>query len=95
MLLAACQQRHAAQHLLEQPGFGHHRQRRHRMRGEQELDQLHADALARQLLEAGAAGDAGGDARRIGRAVAIGGVEAEEAQDAQIVLGDAPRRRRR
>ena len=41
------------------------------------------------------AGDAGGDPVRVGRALAVGGVEAKEPQDAQIVFGDAalPRRR--
>ena len=37
--------------------------------------------------------DAGREPGRIGRAVAIGGMEAEEPQDAQIILGDARRRR--
>ncbi len=56
---------------------------------DQELHQLHADALARQMVETGAAGDAGGKAVRIGRALPVRRVKAEEAQDAQIVLGDA------
>ena len=56
---------------------------------EQQLEQFHPHPLARQLREAGAPGDAGGKPGGIGRALAIGGVEAEEAQDAQIILGDA------
>ena len=35
------------------------------------------------------AGDAGGDPCRVERALAIGGMEAEEAQDAQVVFRDA------
>ena len=59
------------------------------MLGHEQLDQLHADALARQAVEPGTAVDAGGDPLRVGRALAVGGVEAEEPQDAQVVLGDA------
>ena len=65
------------------------RERRRRVPRQQELEQFHPHPLARQLFEARARGDAGVQARGIGRAVAIGGVEAEEAQDAQIILGDA------
>ena len=42
-----------------------------------------------KLLEPARAGDAGGEPVGIGRPCAIGGVEAEEAQDAQIILRDA------
>ena len=59
------------------------------MTREEELGHLHADALARELIEAGAAGDTGGEALRIGRTRAVGGMEAEEPQDPQIILGDA------
>ena len=62
------------------------------MLGNEQLEHLHAHALARQLLEAGAGVDAGGEALWVGSALAIGGVEAEEPQDAQIVFGDARRR---
>ena len=86
---------HAAEHRHQQAGLRHHRERRRRVPRQQQLEQLHAHALARQLLEAGARGDAGGKPRGIGQPVAIGGVEAEEAQDAQIILGDALLRRRR
>src|SRR5262249_59701202 len=45
-----------------------------------------------KLLETGGGVDAGGEARRVGSAWAVGGVEAEEPQDGQIVFGDARRR---
>ena len=53
------------------------------------LSDFHADTLTRQLFEAGASGDAGGDPCRVERALAIGGMKAEEAQDAQVVFRDA------
>ena len=55
----------------------------------QELHQLHAHALARQPLQSVARHDHRMQSRRIGMAFTVGGVEAEEPQDAQIVLGDA------
>ena len=61
------------------------------MVGEQQLEHLHADALARQLLEPGTAGDAGVHAVGIGQAAAVDGMETEEPQDAQVVLGDPGR----
>src|SRR6478735_2257176 len=85
----ACKQRHPAEHLLEQTRLRHLRERRHGVPGEEELEHLDAHALARQLIEAGARRDARGEPLRVRSALAIGGVEAEEAQDAQIVLGDA------
>ena len=51
--------------------------------------QLDADALARQLVEAGAPGDAGGNALPGRARPRHRRVEAKEAQDAQIVFGDA------
>ena len=84
-----CEQWHPAEHRLEQSNFRHHGQHRHRMLGQQELDELHTDTLTRQLFEAGASGDAGGDPCRVERALSIGGMKAKEAQDAQVVFGDA------
>ena len=56
-----------------------------------ELEHLHAHAFTRQRFEALARCDAGSKSPGVGRpGMAIGGVEAKEAQDAQIVLGDAP-----
>ncbi len=61
------------------------------MLGEQQLEHLGADALARQLLEPGTAGDAGAHALGVGQATTVHRMEAEEPQDAQIVLGDPGR----
>jgi hypothetical protein len=77
----------------EQAGIAHDRQRRHGVSGDQQLEHLHPHPLARQPVEMRARCNAGGEPGRIGRAVAIGGMEAEEPQDAQMVLGDARRRR--
>jgi hypothetical protein len=41
------------------------------------------------LTETGAGGDAGGKPRRIGQPVPVSRVEAEEAEDAEIILRDA------
>ena len=62
--------------------------------GGEELGHLGADPLAREPVEAVLRRGAGGEAVGVeaARRVAVPGVEAEEAQDAQIVLGD-PRRR--
>ena len=60
------------------------------MRRHQELHHLHAHALARELVEPVAAGDAGGKPFGVGMAAgAVGGVKAEEAQDAQVIFRDA------
>ena len=60
------------------------------MRRDHELHHLHAHALARQLVEAVAARDAGGKTLGVRMiAGAVGGMEAEEAQDAQIIFRDA------
>ena len=83
------EQRHAAENPIEQSNFRHRGEHRHRMLGEQELDELGADALTRQLVEAGAPGDAGGNPCRVERALAIGGMKAKETQDAKVVFGDA------
>ena len=79
----------AAQHRQQQPGLRHGRKRRRRVPRQQQLEQFHPHPLARQLREAGALGDAGGKPRGIGQPMAVSGMEAEEAQDAQIILGDA------
>ena len=81
---------HAAEHAQGQAGVGHGDQRRHRVRRHHQLHQLHAHALARQLVEPGAAGDAGFEPGAVGMvAGAVSGVEAEEAQDAQVIFLDA------
>ena len=91
-LAEAREQRHAAEHATSRSGFRHHGERRHRVRRDQQLHQLHAHALARQLLEARARRDAGVQTRRHRAALRHRRMEAEEAQDAQIILGDARRR---
>src|SRR5262249_59370944 len=85
----AREQGYAAEHLLKQTRLSHQRQRRHGVLGDEELERLHAHALARQLLEAVARLDTGREPFRVGSALAVGGVETEESQDTQIVLGHA------
>ena len=58
-------------------------------RRDEQLHQLGAHPLARQDRQTLALGDRGVEARRVEPAVAVAGGEAEEAQDAQIVLADA------
>jgi hypothetical protein len=82
-------ERHAAQNRSENPRFAHHRQRRHRVRCDDQLHELGAHPLARQDAKSAAADNGGMQAGRIGSAVAVYGMKAEEAQDAQVVLGDA------
>ena len=89
MLGVTGEQRHAAENAIEQSRFRHRGNHRHRTLGKQELEEFGADALTRQLVEAGAPGNAGGKPRRIGRALAIGGMKAKETQDTEIVFGDA------
>ena len=79
----------AAQHRDEDAAFRHHGEHGRRVPGQQKLEQLRPHPLARQLRKSATRGDAGGKAHGIGHALAIGGVKAEEAQDAQIILGDA------
>ena len=60
------------------------------MRGNDKFHHLHAQTLARELVEAITAGNARGKAGCVGVVTgAVGCVETEKAQDAQIVLGDA------
>ena len=67
------EQRHAAENAIEQSRFRHRGNHRHGTLGKQELEELGADALTRQLVEAGAPGNAGGKPRRIGRTLAGAG----------------------
>ncbi len=59
------------------------------MRRDEKLHQFAADPLARQRREAVARDDAGVQPVAVRHAVRIRRLEAEEAQDAQIILGDA------
>ncbi len=72
--------------------IGHHPQHRRRVGGGEQLEQLLADALAGQLGQMRGEARGGAQAVRIGRALAVVRVEAEEAQQAQVILLDAPRR---
>ena len=63
-----------------------------RVRRGQDPAQFHPYPLDRKPSQAGDAGAKGVQGGGIGRHPAIAGVEAEEAQDAQVVLGDAGRR---
>ena len=81
--------RHPAEQQFHEARFRHHRQRRHRIGGHQQLDEFAAHPLARQRPQPVARDDAGMQPGGVGRATGIGSLEAEEAQDAQIVLGDA------
>ena len=58
----------------------------------EQLQQFVGDAFARQRHQVVGARGAGGERGGIGLARAEAGVEAEEAQDAQMVLGDAHQR---
>ena len=58
----------------------------------EQLQQLVGDPLARQRHQVVGARRAGLERRRVRRALAEAGVEAEEAQDAQMILGDALQR---
>ena len=62
---------------------------------DQQLQHLHAHAFGGKARKSRAPADAGEISGAIRLARAIGGMEAEEPQDAQIILGDALRRHRR
>jgi hypothetical protein len=51
--------RHAAEHKQQQPGMRHHGKGSCRVGGYQQLQELHAHALTRKLVEAFSRGDAG------------------------------------
>ena len=69
--------------------------RRRRVGQAEQLQQLVGDPLARQGHQIVGARGAGVERGGVGLAVAEAGVEAEEAQDAQMVLGDALQAARR
>ena len=82
--------RHAAEHAVPtKPVSAITVERRHRIGRHQQLDEFAAHPLARQRPQPVARDDAGMQPGGVGRAAGIGRLEAEEAQDAQIVLGDA------
>src|ERR1700738_1392142 len=59
------------------------------MPGEQQLEQFHANTLARQLLEPSTTGNAGRHAFGIGCPLPVLRVKSEEPQNAQIIFRDA------
>ena len=62
---------------------------------DEQLHDFHAHALARQLREIVSRHDAGVQPVFVERPLAVSGVEAKEAQDTQVVFGDALLWRRR
>ena len=61
----------------------------HRTAGRDQLSHLRADSLPRQPLDSVLEGNGGLEPRRIEAATPISGMEAKEAQDAEIVLFDS------
>ena len=81
-------------HRLEDGRLGHRREGRGRVGGCEQLGDLRPDPLAREGLEALAGTGAGGETLHVEPflRMAVPGEEPEEAQDAQVILGDARRR---
>ena len=77
--------RHAAEHAR----IGHRAKARAGVGRGEKPPHLGAHPLGREPLDARREPRAGGEARRIRRPLAVPGVEAEEAQDAKVVLADA------
>ena len=82
----------AGQEQGEEPGIGEDPDRLERTPRRQELQELGADALARQDGDAGPLAHGGGEAGLVRQSFRIFRMEAEEAQDAQVILADARRR---
>ena len=80
------------QYRLQDPAVEHDRDGGRRVVHAEELDQFVGDALARQGHEVVGARGAGIERRGVGLAAAEAGVEAEEAQDSEMVFGDALQR---
>ena len=73
----------------QQAGVGHRLHRDRRSLRDHELQHFHAHAFGGKAGQSGAPGDAGEISGAIGFARPVGGMHAEETQDAQIILGDA------
>ncbi len=84
--------RHARRQPQQQTGIVHRHQGRRRALGHDEFQHFHADTLSRKPCKTVPPGNTGGVSRAVRFALAIGRMKAEEAQDAQSVLGDALRR---
>lgn len=78
------------EHRAQDTALDHQRDDRHRARRDQQFEQFGRDPLARQGHQVVGAGGAG-EARFVDR-LAEAGMEAEEAQDAQVILGNTLQR---
>ena len=85
----------AAEDRLQQAAVGHRVDRTGGAVGDHQLEHLHPHAFGRQARKSRAAADAGEISGAIGLARAEGGVNAEEPEDAQIILCDPLARHRR
>ncbi len=79
----------AAENVGEKPMIEQSLDRGTRLRRDQDALELGAYPLGRELSQAAPLLHASGEACRVERALAVISVEPEEAEDAQIVLGDA------
>ena len=79
----------AAENRQQQPAIRHRGDRAGRTFRDHQLQHFHAHAFGGKRGEAGAAGNAGEISGAIRFARAIGGMNAEEPEDAQVILGDA------
>ena len=87
-----CEADHAwrtGEQVREQPVFEQRLDRAPRLRRHEDAAKLACHALCRELGESCAELHAGGETFGIERALAVIGIEAEEAEDAQIILLDA------
>ena len=76
----------------EDPGILHGAERFHRPLAGDELPHLLSDPLRREFAQPLPRPDRGGEPGRIELVMAVFGMEAEEAEDAQAILGDSLRR---
>ena len=88
-LLEPLKPRHAAEQAGQEPVIEQRLDRAHRLRRHEQPPELGRDPFRRKLIHAAAQLDRRPKPVRIERPLAVIGVEAEEAQDAQIVLFDA------
>jgi hypothetical protein len=79
-------------HERDQPVAQHGAHQLRPAQSDEQAQHLLAHPLGRQQAKSSALGNAGGKALGVGRTLAIVGGQAEEAQDAQVVLADARRR---
>ena len=84
-----------ADRLFQDTALAHRPDNRARVRRDEELEHFRADPLAGQAGDREPVADRRAQAFGVERALAEPGGEAKEAQDAQVVLADALRPRRR